>query len=107
VKSVCSRSASTRSEDLALCKEVLLISGVVRPYLALLLKLALSLEGLRRWKQKKGLEQQEAWSVVNLLKMVVAVSGNFTMIGRYYIKAYGHLVVVLSKALAGCVRGLI
>ena len=39
-----------------------------------------------------------------MLKMVVAVSGNFTMIGRYYIKAYGYLVVLLSKALAACLR---
>lgn len=48
--------------------------------------------------------RHEAWSVVNLLKMVVSVSGNFTMIGRYYIRSYGYLVVLLTKALSNCVR---
>ena len=43
IKPVCSHSASTRSEELVLCKEVFLISTVVRPYIAFLLKLAMSL----------------------------------------------------------------
>jgi len=43
-RSVCTRSASTRSEEIMICKEVFLISAVVRPYLGLLLKVGHSWE---------------------------------------------------------------
>jgi hypothetical protein len=36
--------------------------------------------------------------------MVVSVTGNFTMIGRYYIKSYGFLVILLTKTFSNCIR---
>ena len=36
--------------------------------------------------------------------MIVSVTGNFTMIGRYYIKSYGFLVILLTKTFSNCIR---
>jgi hypothetical protein len=38
--------------------------------------------------------------IVNFLKSAASVSNGFTFIGRYFLKSYGHLVVLLTKALA-------
>ena len=36
--------------------------------------------------------------------MIVSVTGNFTMIGRYYIKSYGFLIILLTKTFSNCIR---
>jgi hypothetical protein len=38
--------------------------------------------------------------VINLLKTAASISIGFTVIGRYFLSSYGHLVVLLTKALA-------
>jgi hypothetical protein len=58
-----------------------------------------------QWTRKRGsFERHEAWMMINLLKMITSVTNNFTMIGRYYIRSYGYLVVVLTKALSRDIR---
>jgi len=39
--------------------------------------------------------------------MIASVASNFTMIGRYFIKPYGCMVVLLSKALSRDIDNLI
>lgn len=38
--------------------------------------------------------------LINLLKMAASISNGFTIIGRYFLSSYGHLVVMLTKAIA-------
>lgn len=38
--------------------------------------------------------------LINLLKMSASISNGFTVIGRYFLSSYGHLVVLLTKTLA-------
>lgn len=38
--------------------------------------------------------------MINLLRMISAVTSSFTMIGRYYMRPYGALVVLLTKILS-------
>lgn len=38
--------------------------------------------------------------MINLLRMITSISVHFTMIGRYYIKAYGQLIVLLIRTLS-------
>lgn len=42
----------------------------------------------------------EAWMMINLLKAITSISNHFTMIGRYFMKQYGHLVVLLIRAMS-------
>jgi len=52
LKSICNISASTRSEEIVICKEVFLISTIVRPYIAFLLKYSYSLDSIKALKLK-------------------------------------------------------
>jgi hypothetical protein len=38
--------------------------------------------------------------MLNHLRLVATVSNNFTMIGRYYMRSYGHLIILLTEVLA-------
>lgn len=38
--------------------------------------------------------------MLNHLRLVATVSNNFTMIGRYYMKSYGHMIILLTEVLA-------
>ncbi len=38
--------------------------------------------------------------LINFLKLSTSISNGFTVIGRYFLSSYGHLVVLLTKALA-------
>lgn len=38
--------------------------------------------------------------MLNHLRLVASVSNNFTMIGRYYMKSYGHMIILLTEVLA-------
>ena len=44
---------------------------------------------------------------INLLRMISSITTNFTMIGRYYMRSYGYLVVLLSKTLSRDILGFI
>jgi hypothetical protein len=44
---------------------------------------------------------------VNLLKMIVSITNHFTMIGRYFMRPYGQLVVLLSKTLSRDIDNLV
>ena len=39
--------------------------------------------------------------------MIVSITNHFTMIGRYFIRPYGHLVVLLSKTLSRDIDNLV
>lgn len=59
----------------------------------------------QEWQKKKQhFEKHEAWMMINLLKTITSVTNQFTMIGRYYIRSYGYLVVLLTKALSRDIR---
>jgi len=45
--------------------------------------------------------------LINLLKMMAGIVYHFSMIGRYFIKQYGHLVILLTRALASDVARFI
>jgi hypothetical protein len=73
----------------------------VRPYIAYLLKFISAQEDLLLLeKQREGASNHEAWMLINLLKLAASISNGFTVIGRYFLSSYGHLVVLLTKALA-------
>lgn len=38
--------------------------------------------------------------LLNLLKLMTSIICGFTVIGRYFLSSHGHLIVLLSKALA-------
>jgi hypothetical protein len=104
----CGRSVSTRSEDLPICKEVLLLSTVVRPYLGYLMKIASTASSFRRFERRTlSFERHEAWGMLNLLRTIGSISSQFTLLGRYYMRSYGHLVVLLSKALSRDISNLV
>jgi hypothetical protein len=73
----------------------------VRPYIAYLLKFLFAQGELVELEGRKdGVRGHEAWMLVNFLKLAISVTGGFTVIGRYFLSSYGHLVVLLTKALA-------
>ena len=45
--------------------------------------------------------------MVNLLKAISSITFHFTNIGRYYMKPYGHLIVLLSKTLSRDISHLV
>ena len=54
-QSCCGRSVSTRSEEVVICKEVLLLSTILRPYLGYLMRIVATFDafkGLDRRKDK-------------------------------------------------------
>lgn len=44
--------------------------------------------------------ESEAWRMINHLSSIGNISVAFKMVGRYFMKPYGHLVQLLSKTLA-------
>ena len=38
--------------------------------------------------------------MINLMKSIGSITCNFTMIGRYYMKNYGNLIVLITHVLA-------
>lgn len=92
---------SSRSDSAFACKELYLLTHIVKPYIAYLLKFSSSQAALSELScRREGPRGHEAWMLINLLKLVVSVTAGFTVIGRYFLNAYGHLVILLTKALA-------
>ena len=49
---------------------------------------------------KITIDYLEVWSMVNLLKNISGFTLNFTLVGRYYRKCYGGLIILLSEVLS-------
>ena len=47
----------------------------------------------------QSLEFSSAWHLINLLRSVTSFTTHFVMIGRYFMKDYGPLIVLLTEAL--------
>ena len=45
--------------------------------------------------------------MTNLLRTITSITAQFTNIGRYYMKPYGSLVVLLSKSLSRDISHLV
>lgn len=93
---------SSRSDTAGfVCKEVYLLTHVVKPYIAYLLKFFSSQEDLIEIeKRSEKLGIHDAWRLVNYLKLLSSATFGFTFIGRYFLSSYGHLVVLLTRTLA-------
>lgn len=58
-------------------------------------------------RASSSLKPHQIWSILNLLKTIASIANQFTMIGRYFIRQYGELVVLLSKTLSRDVDNLV
>ena len=47
-------------------------------------------------QELRTLDHLSVWSLINTLKTISAFTLNFTVVGRYYRKFYGGLIVLLS-----------
>ena len=107
-RSVNRSSISTRSEDLGVCKEVFLLNSICKPYLAYLMKIMSIFENYRRFeKRTPHFERHEVWMMTNLLRTITSITAQFTNIGRYYMKQFGHLVILLSKTFSRDINNLV
>lgn len=48
---------------------------------------------------KETLDFSTAWHLINLLRSVTSFTNHFVMIGRYFMKDYGPLIVLLTETL--------
>lgn len=48
---------------------------------------------------KETLDFSTAWHLINLLRSVTSFTAHFVMIGRYFMKDYGPLIVLLTETL--------
>jgi len=56
-QSYCGRSVSTRSEETVICKEVLMLSTVLRPYLGYLMRISATFEDYKRFDRRCELRE--------------------------------------------------
>lgn len=81
-------------------KEFFLVSKIARPYLCYLQRLANSFEEFRSLEEKEETESALVWRLINLLRSITGIGGNFVMIGRYFMRDYGGAMVLLASALS-------
>lgn len=79
---------STREDEAFLGKEVLLVAKVIRPYLRYQQRLMALLPSVRKLRERE-VDAALAWQITNLLRGVTAITGQFVMIGRYFMREYG------------------
>lgn len=77
-----------------------MVSKIVRPYLCYLQRLVTSFEEFRSLKEQEETGSALVWRLVNLLRSITGIAGNFVMIGRYFMRDYGGAVVLLTSALS-------
>ena len=82
-----------------LCKEIFLISSVIKSYIGYTCKLVTMFAMYKKLKVKPRVEQYEGWMIINLLKIITGFTNHFTMIGRYFIKEFGILVILIIKVI--------
>jgi len=56
-------------------------------------------EDYRSLDGEETLDFSTAWHLINLLRSVTSFTNHFVMIGRYFMKDYGPLIVLLTEAL--------
>ena len=87
------KTVSTQSDEVASGKEWFMLKEILGPYLGYLKKMAMKKEDQM---DKNAIDYLEVWSLINMLKSISGFTLNFTVVGRYYQKCYGGLIVLLS-----------
>lgn len=86
-----------------LSKEICLLSSIVKPYILYLQKILSIYSHYQSLMHSipstisTSSESESAWTVLNILKLMIPIIGIFVYIGRYFYKDYAPIVHLLIE----------